>query len=367
MHRLIAILLLLLAPAAASAADLSAALTTSMQGKAAPGAAVLVIKGYLPGQEAVRGFARMDTKAPLRPGQRWHLGSDTKAMTATLVGRLVDKGLLRWDAPLEKMLPELATVMRAEYRDVTLVELMSHRSGLPENPTDDALFKSFYDSSEPLQSQRLAWATAGLKEAPVGPKRAKNSYSNTGFVIAGLIAERAAGKPYETLMQEEVFAPLGIRSATFDQRPGPDEPWGHVDGRVADRKLDPNPPMLNPAGGARMTLRDWAMFCVDQMHGFNGRGRLLKPETYRMLQTAQGDNSAALGWGAQAGALGRKGPTLGHSGSDGNWMAIVVLFPKTGEGVLSVTNAAESMGGDKLAVEVARAAAVDLSEPRPPS
>src|SRR3569623_743766 len=105
MRWFVLILAVLLLPASASAADLSAALAANMQGTTTPGAAVLVIHDFLPGEEAVRGFRHMDRRDPIRPGDRWHLGSDTKAMTATLVGRLVDKGLLHWDTPLDKMQP----------------------------------------------------------------------------------------------------------------------------------------------------------------------------------------------------------------------------------------------------------------------
>ena len=138
MRWFVAALVLLLVPVPAAAADLSGALERGM-GKAAPGATVLVIQGFKPGTEAVRGFQRKGRPEPVRPGARWHLGSDTKAMTATLVGRLVDKGMLSWDTPLERMLPDLAAVMRSEYRDVTLVDLMSHRAGLPENPAGEGM------------------------------------------------------------------------------------------------------------------------------------------------------------------------------------------------------------------------------------
>jgi CubicO group peptidase (beta-lactamase class C family) len=275
-------------------------------------------------------------------------------MTATLIARLVEKGLLSWDAPLEKMLPALADSMRPEYREVTLRDLLSHRSGLPENHEDQNLFVWFFNDRHPLPAQRMTYIAAALKDAPVGTKHAERKYSNTGFVIAGVIAEQATGKPYERLMLEEVFEPLGIKSVSFDQTAGKEEPCGHLDGRLADRPQDANPRMLSPAGGIRMTLDDWARFCIDQIQGSHGRGKLLKAETYRLLQTAQDDTRTGLGWGVPPTVLGRKGPALTHSGSDGNWYAVVVLFPETGDGLLVAANAGESMGGDKATKQLAR-------------
>jgi CubicO group peptidase (beta-lactamase class C family) len=113
-----------------------------------------------------------------------------------------------------------------------------------------------------------------------------------------------------------------------------------------------------------MSLADWGRFSIDQMEGAQGRGRLLKPESYLFMQTPQVDVSG-LGWGVVPRVLGRQGPALTHSGSDGNWNAIVMLFPETGDGLLVVANAAESMGGDAASVAVARALLPDLAPPAP--
>lgn len=302
----------------------------------------------------------------MRPGDRWHLGSDGKAMTATLIARLVERGVLAWDRPLDQMLPSLAAQMRPDYRDVTLPDLMSHHSGLPENHDDVPYFNTFYSDRATLTAQRLRYITTALADAPVGPKRAKPSYSNTGLLIAAAAAEHATGRSFETLIASEVFHPLGIRSYSFDQYGGRAEPVGHVDGRVADRPLDANPGMFSPAGAMRMNLPDWSRFCIDHLKGEHGQGRLLKPESYRFLhapQYPQAGQGWALGWGAAARAVGRKGPVLTHSGSDGNWYALVALFTQTGNGVLVATNSADSMGGDKASVAALRALAATIADP----
>ncbi|MDB5429024.1 MAG: hypothetical protein JWP35_140 [Caulobacter sp.] len=364
---LAALSLPLSARAAATGAP-SPVLLKAMEGTATPGMSAMVIRDGVAGPELVAGIRRMGSPEAVVPGARWHLGSDGKAMTCTLVARLVEGGALAWDTPLEKLLPGLAAGMRDDYRDVTLPDLMSHRSGLPENHDDLTYFATFYADRASATAQRLRYLETALKDAPVGPKRAKPSYSNTGLLIAAAAAEHATGKSYEALMAAEVFKPLGMTSFSFDQFGARGEPCGHVDGRVADRLEDANPRMFAPAGAMRFSMADWSRFCIDHLKGERGQGRLLKRDSYRFLHTPQGGGKQgfALGWGAGPAAVGRKGPVLTHSGSDGNWNALVVLFPETGNGVLVATNSAESMGGDKASVAALRALAVDIAEPAPP-
>jgi CubicO group peptidase (beta-lactamase class C family) len=189
------------------------------------------------------------------------------------------------------------------------------------------------------------------------------SYSNTGYLVAGAAAEQATGESFEKLIASEVFAPLGMNTVSFEQFGGAGEPQGHVDGRIANRPRDANPRMFAPAGGMRMSLADWSRFCIDHLQGGRGQGRLLKQDGYRFLHTGQGDTTSALGWGAAPHPMNLRGPALTHSGSDGNWMALVCLFLETGNGVLVAANAADSMGGDKAVLAAIRAIAKTLAEP----
>ena len=368
MTRLAALLCLLALAASPARAEeaprkpLPDILAIAMDKTTVPAMGVLVIRDGRVADQAVRG-ARVLGGPAVTTATRWNLGSDGKAMTATLIARLVERGVLRWDAPLAEMLPELAGDMRPEYRDVTLLDLLSHRAGLPENLDDPAYFKTFYADRRPLPDQRLAYLRRALVEAPVGPARGEASYSNTGLLLAAAVAERATGRPFEELIRREVFIPLGMKSAELAQTPGAGEAWGHIDGRIANQPYDANPQMFMPAGGVRMTLADWARFCIDQLEGERGRGKLLKADTYRLLHTPQGETIHALGWGSVPAMAGRAGPVWTHSGSDGNWFAFVALFPGGENGVLVVANAADSMGGDAAVKAAARAILVTLAPP----
>lgn len=346
--------------APASAQDLDKVLAAAMEGTKTPALGVLVMRdGKIAGQ-AVRGVRRNDAPTPVRIDDVWLIGSDAKPMTAAMIARLVDRGVLSWDAPLSEMLPELAATMRPEYRSVTLIDLLSHRGGFDHDTSDMAFFATLYADPRSMPAQRFDYIGRTLKEPPVTPPHAKFSYSNTGFLIAAVIAERKTGTPYETLMRREVFGPLGMSSVGY----GPTaagQPQGHIRGAPVSKADDSNPVMFAPAGNMHMSLGDWARFCLDQMAGAKGRGKLLTPASYRLMTARLPGATTALAWGMQDTLGGRRGPVLMHAGSDGNWNALVALFPATASGVLAVANSDEDMGGDKATRAALKALLPSLS------
>lgn len=349
-------------PVAASL-DLEAIARQAMAETGAPALGVLVIRDGRVAGQAVQGVRRLGGADPARADDLWAIGSNGKAFTATLIARLVEEGRLSWTAPLSQMLPELAAKMRPEYRDVTLVDLLSHRAGLREpDTTGEGLLTTFYDDPAPLPRQRLRWVEAALALEPTAPRGTASRYSNTGYLIAAAAAEHATGETYEALLGRLVLEPLGLRSVVFGPNRAPSALTGHANGKASDGPRDGNPTMWAPAGGHRMTLADWAVFCIDQMNGRRGQGVLLSAEGYRRLHTAVG-GSEALGWMVEGDFAGRRGPVLQHTGSDGHWFAAAALFPDTREGVLVVSNAGRSMGGDDAAMKAALPVVMTLSVP----
>lgn len=344
-------------------ADAKNVLDEVRAGTAVPGMAAVTFRNFRAGREMVSGVRRLGSPDPIQPGDRWHLGSDGKALTATLIARLCEQRVLSWQEPLERMLPEFASTMHPSYRDVTLADLLSHRSGLPEVSGNMDFLVTFVDDPAPYSVQRRRYIKAALAEPPAGEKRAAPHYSNSGFIVVAGIAERATGAEYEALMQTHVFGPLRMQGVTYEPFSGPGEAVGHVDGRIADQRLDPNPRVFSPSDGVRLSLADWTEFCIDQMRGSQGSGRLMRGDAYRFMQTSQGETICALGWMTKASVHGRRGPAIYHSGSNGNWMAEALLFPRIGDGVLVVANAAYRMGGDTAAAAAIGRFAETLSVP----
>ena len=355
LRRWLGISLLLLSASASAADTLQSRIAQAMQGTATPAMGVLVIRDGKVADQAVSGVRRSDGKTAATTDDQWMIGSTGKPITVAMIARLVEQGVLKWDTPLSAMLPELAAQMQPAYRDVTLVQLLSHRAGLPENLTDAAALDAFFVDKRPLPVQREAYIKAALAETPVHPPGTAFAYSNSGFLIAAVIAERATGKDVETLLQREVFQPLGMTGAGFGPTSG-NQPLGHRAGKpvtTAPRKADDGvPPIYTAAGNLHMRLQDLALFAIDQLAGAQGKGKLLTPASYALMQTAQPGSGSGLDWGVQPSIAGRQGPVLVHGGSDGNWLAWVVLFPGRNNGVIAIANAAEDMGADQATMGV---------------
>lgn len=355
LRRWLGVSLLLAATTASAADDLKARIAQAMQGTTTPAMGVLVIRDGKVAEHAVQGVRRNDAAPPATIDDQWMIGSTGKPITVAMIARLVEQGVLGWDTPLSTLLPDLAAQMQPAYRGVTLVQLLSHRAGLPENLTDAAALDAFFVDTRALPVQREAYVNAALAEAPVHPPGTEFAYSNSGFLIAAVIAERATGKEVEALMQREVFQPLGMTGAGFGPTPA-GQPLGHRGGKpvtTAPQKADDGvPPIYTAAGNLHMRLQDLALFAIDQLAGSQGKGTLLTPASYALMQTAQPGSGSGLDWGVQPSIAGRQGPVLVHGGSDGNWLAWVVLFPGQNNGVIAIANAAEDMGADQATMGV---------------
>ncbi|WP_353227926.1 serine hydrolase domain-containing protein [Novosphingobium sp.] len=337
-------LVALVAPPA-RAADADAVLAAAMAGTRVPAMGVVVLRDGHIAALAVQGVRDNDGHDPVRADDPWHIGSDIKAMTATLIGRLVEQRRLHWQDRVGAMLPEWANVMHPHYARATLADLLSHHAGLPHDLIDPVGRAALFDPAAPgtPREQRLRYVVRALADPPVD-RDGSFHYANTGYLVAAAMAEAVTGEPYETLLQREVLAPLGIARARFGTT-GAGEPRGHRDGHPTGPD-DTNPPFFAPAGGLVLPLDDWARFALDQLAGARGAGRLLTPGGYHRMQTAHGDGHYGLGWEVVDEYAGHAGPALVHAGSDTNWYAMAVLFPRDGTGVLVVANAGADMGGD---------------------
>lgn len=324
---------------------LEAAADEGMVNTNTPGLAILEIRDGKPMKEIVRGVRSLDTRDPVRPGDPWHLGSNSKPITATLIAMLVERGELRWDTRLIDVLPEFASVMHPDLRDVTILDLATHSSGLP-SLMGEALLEPYYDDARPLPEQRTSFLKTVLSE-PAAQPRGTYAYSNRGYVVLGAIADRVGGKPVEQLLSEMIFRPLRMKTAGF----GPTvrgQPLGHEDGKPLLGPRQDNPAYVTTAGTMRMSLPDWARWGIDQMQGERGGGKLLSAASYRFLHTAQihppGRKTAVTpGWGVRTENYGR---ILTHTGSNGAWFAVIALAPDLQNGILTATNSAEDMKGE---------------------
>lgn len=327
-------------------------------------AAAVVKHGRITAAGAV-GTRRAGEKIPVTLNDRFHLGSDTKAMTALLVAIYVEKGKLGWKSTLPEIFPELAETMDSRLKTVTIEQFLSHSSGVPSDNGEifEVLAKS-YDVDGNLDEMRYSvlrdWSTHPLESEP----GSRFAYANMNYLIAGAILERLSGRTWEELMFEHVFGPLGFHSAGI----GPQATLGLVDAPLAHAVRDgrlkaflngpagDGPLVIGPAGMAHMSVLDFARWA-----GWNaGEGKrgpaLVKPETLKKLHTplisAPEKKDAlpgtprggryALGWGEVV-VDWAPHPLLQHGGSNTKNLAHIWVDPKDDFAMVMLTN----IGGTK--------------------
>jgi len=288
------------------------------------------------------GVRKIGSEEPIKIGDQVHVGSCTKAMTATMIGTLVDEGALNWSSTIAAVFADLAEAVHPDYRAVTLLQLLNHRAGMPPNVEWWRLGRD----RSPTR-QRTYMLDKKLKEAPASKPGTEFLYSNVGYAVAGLMAEQVTGRPWEELMRERLFEPMGMASAGFGPPGAPgqvDQPWGHAeeDGKVVPGQRD-NAPSLGPAGTVHVSVPDWAKFALLHLRGDRGDAPLLERTTFRTLHTAPAGSDYAAGWGVSD----PRGPgrTLTHNGSNTWWFATIRVAPVRNFAILTATN----QGGDAAA------------------
>lgn len=285
----------------------------------------------------------------------FHIGSCTKSMTATMIATLVEEGHLSWTTTILDVFPEWKARIRPEYQQVTLAQLVLHRSGLPgtDRPDALALFLVARNKSGPIRAQRRQLAELILRLPPAAPPDAQFIYANYGYVVAGAMAEQVAGRPWEDLMRRRLFEPLGMRTASFGAAGTPgqiDQPWGHMRmlfGKVISFEPGPdadNPAWGGPAGTVHLSLEDWGRYAA--LHAARGRRgvRLLRPETFDLLHATPEGGDYAMGWGVAEREWG--GRLLTHAGSNTMNYAVIWVSPERNFSLLIATNT-----GDDAAVD----------------
>jgi CubicO group peptidase (beta-lactamase class C family) len=303
----------------------------------------------------VVGIRKSGTGIPATVNDKWHLGSDTKAMTATLAGRLVERRLLKWDTTVADVFPNLATAFHPKTRGITVLQLLSHRAGLPKD-----LNWASISAQGTVQEQRVQAVKQGLADNPQSNPGDKYRYSNLGYVIVGAIIEKATGLSWERAIQDQVFKPLEMKSAGFGGTGTPgqiDQPWGHsVSGQPvpANGPSVDNPPVMAPAGCVHCTIQDWARFAADQLRGARGEPALLKTSTYQALYTPPYGGDYGLGWVVTKRDWGG-GTVLTHSGCNTMNCAVVWIAPQKDFAVLVCINQ-----GDDAALRASDDAVVEL-------
>jgi CubicO group peptidase (beta-lactamase class C family) len=301
-----------------------------------PGMVGAIVKGGQIIAIGSTGVRKVGDPAPFLTSDSIHLGSDTKAMTAILVGQLIDRKQIGFDTTMAEIFPDLAPKFNPAMAKVTVRNLLDHDAGLPHDIDWDALDAS--GGSLPAQRRKAVQRAFSVPPAtPIG----SFSYSNVSFVLLGAIVEAKTGMAWEKVIEQQIFRPLHMDSAGFGP-PGTrgkvDQPWGHIleNGKIKALQID-NRPVLGPAGTVHCSIIDWSKFIAEVLRAAQGQPTLVSVQTFKELTTPIPGQNYAGGWlvldRSWAGGL-----ALTHAGSNTTWYCVAWLAPHKDFAVLIATN-----------------------------
>jgi len=292
--------------------------------------------------DGVRELGKPETVGVDEP---WSIGSIGKPLCSTIIGKLIEMGKLRFETTLAQAFPGIP--MRPGYENVTLEQVMHHRGGIPEDlgmrrPQVDAIVGG---ETDPVK-MRDRYVRDILARDPIAKPGERFVYSNAGYALLAHLAELQFGKPYEQVMRDVVFAPLGldhsyIGAATYPK----DFPAGHMPGPKGLEPVNFRGPLeilyAGAGGGLYMSVGDLAKFGAAHLAGLQGKDGYLKAATVVRLHQAEPEGGPdgrayACGWGVQN----RPGlePWHGHNGSNGTFRAELAVFPAANMVVAAIVN-----------------------------
>jgi CubicO group peptidase (beta-lactamase class C family) len=335
--------------AAPEAVAVDAIVADALRAWDAPGMAVAVVCDdkvvYLKGA-GVRERGRTEA---VTPDTLFAVGSCTKAFTATALALLVDEGKAAWDDPVRKHVPTFRLADPLADREVTLRDLLCHRTGLARH---DLLW---YRAPWPVEEsvRRMAFLDQSHSF------RAAYEYNNLAYLAAGLAVSGAAKEPWHEFVRRRLFTPLGMKGAVFTRADAlkADHATPHrrgPGGKAEPMELYPDDKQIRASGSIKAGARDLGQWVRLQLAGGALDGKRVVSEEalaethtpqvmvplVRARATATGATQASygLGWGITDY---RGHHVLAHGGAVDGFRARIVLLPKDRAGVVLLTNLEE--------------------------
>lgn len=349
MLRILPALVALALPAAAVAQELTPAeltaidksVTEALTETGVPSVQVAVVRGNKVVLERAWGKTSETIPGP-RTDLPYPIASNSKQFLGALLLMLENDGKLSLDDRVAKWMPEVSGA-----KDITIRQLLAHTAGLQDYWPQDFAFAAMEQPVEPTGIV-ARWGMKPLDYAP----GTRWQYSNTGYVVAGMIAEKAGGAPLWKQFEQRLFKPLGIKAVPIDAAVGAGFPQGYT--RYA---LGPVRPVVQPARGwlwaageAAVTAGDLAKWNIARL------GRTLLPredweEMERPVRLADG-SSTGYGLGvSMREANGRR--VIEHGGAAIGFLSQNAVWQDDGIAVTVLTNAEFARVQDRLTNKIA--------------
>lgn len=317
--------------------------------------------------------------SPITPNDVFKLGSNTKAITSTLLARLIEESTyprkLTWDTTIPVALLFSGVIIHPGHYRTTLAQIAAHRSGIVDGEYGrPPAFSRLYDPRLTPQEGRRLTIEAALKEPPATTPGSAFSYSNTGYMLLGFIMEALLKQPYEDLLQQKVFDPLEMKTCGFGVSPplksrtGVENPWPHVPSPLGPIPIYPDaradvPLAMAPAGSVYCSMTDYAKFLQLHIDGFHGRRNPVLRFSNgfaKLHERWPGQNYTCGAWNRLDVEVGDgTTPRLGHEGSNTLNYATAWVYPEIQRAVAGFTNMGE-IGAEVACDTVVRTLSKDI-------
>ena len=280
---------------------------------------------------------------------RFHIGSNTKAMTAFVIAKYVEKGKLKWTTKFFNIFPEWKANSKEEYYNITLQDLLSHRAKIQAFQGDnDPTIPDFKGTKQEKRSQFGKFVLT-LNPLEIDSTH-KFNYSNAGYTLATLMLEEVTQKSWEQLVAKVFNKDLKLNvKFSWPENQKTKDTWGHS---FENDKITPVPSntdyhldFTEPAGDINIRLKDYAKFIQLNLKGLNGHNNYLTAKTYKFIH--KGLENYALGWYN----IYENGKELStHSGTAGTYYTLVHIDRVNGKAYIIFTNSfsADTQQGVRL-------------------
>lgn len=304
---------------------------------------IVLCKGY--------GVRRLDRDEPVDGDTLFAIASNSKAFTAAALGILVDEGKLRWDDPVIKHFPEFMMPDPFVTREMTIRDLLCHRSGLDTFSGDLLWYDTRYSAREVADRIRFLQPTSSF--------RSRYGYQNLMYIVAGLVLERVSGQSWGAFVSKRILEPLRMTRTTVSVADMTDNfAWPHNESGGKGLRVLPLGNVDNAWGacGLNSSAADLAQWMLFQLNGESFAGQrplsadrlreLMEPQTIVPLSPAAIEAEPTRHF--QAYGLGyvlhdwhgRK--IVGHSGGLDGMISYLAMVPEEQLGVVVLTNSESS-------------------------
>lgn len=293
------------------------------------------------------GVRRANTNFRVTQNDKFHIGSNTKAITSYLAALLVQQGQLKWDTKFFDLFPELKEKSKEVYHTITLQDLLTMRGKLPAYS---------YNSEKPSQkqikgadnaTQRYQLAQYFLSQKPQAEENGL-TLSNADYILAGLMIEKASGKSYEQLLNDLgdlIDAKFGFN---YPNTTDTLQPYGHdIDLNIVPPSENYKLNWLLTAGNINISLPDYSNFIQLQLIGLKGESDLLSAEVYNQLLF--GLPAFSFGWFTKVDSATQHHIAY-NTGNAGAFITQVEIIKEIGKGYIIFTNSATTKTSEGVSV-----------------